>query len=82
MQNILIISPLRYRTAQTKIEATKITAYRLMDLVEAKKKHTADGSKCIHWRYYFCFAMLHLFLLSTLIRFMSWSNDNTIRLKT
>jgi hypothetical protein len=42
--------PCRYRTAQTKVEATKTRAYRLMDLVEARRRYKAEGTKCIHWR--------------------------------
>ena len=43
--------PCRYRTAQTKVEATKTRAYRLMDLVEARRRYKAEGTKCIHWRW-------------------------------
>lgn len=41
----------RYRTAQTKVESTKSSAYRLMDLVEARRRYKAEGTKCIHWRF-------------------------------
>ena len=48
---IIIIDIIRrYRTAQTKVEATKSNAYRLMDLVEARRRYKAEGAKCIHWR--------------------------------
>lgn len=50
--DIIMNHPLscRYRTAQTKVEATKTRAYRLMDLVEARRRYKAEGTKCIHWR--------------------------------
>ena len=49
--NIITDTFHRYRTAQTKVEATKSSAYRLMDLVEARRRYKAEGTKCIHWRY-------------------------------
>lgn len=49
--NIITDTFHRYRTAQTKVEATKSSAYRLMDLVEARRRYKAEGTKCIHWRF-------------------------------
>ena len=40
----------RYRTAQTKIGSTKVAAYRLMDIVDARKRRYAGGINTIHWR--------------------------------
>jgi hypothetical protein len=39
----------RYHTAQSKIESTKLTAYRLMDISEARKRHKTEGTQTIHW---------------------------------